>query len=354
MTPSPHHPIGAKGVGESATVGSPAAYVNAVIDALAHRACATSTCPSCPTGCGPPSRRRGAPSRAPAAGTAGAVTPELLDAAAELARRREPFVLATVVWRRGPSSGKPGAAALVLPDGTVRGWLGGACAEPTVVRESLLALETGEPSLLVMGEADDRRVPPGAQSVPMACASEGALEVYLEPMLPPPHVVVIGRSPAVGTLASLARALGWAATIVDDGGSTADRPDDVTLVTTLDLSKVEVDPRTAVVVATQGHYDEDGAGGGARHRRRLHRPRGVAGTGGRGVPAARGSRRAARGHGSGDGARRPRPGRHRPRRDRGGRPRPVGGPPDGRRAARRGRRRPPTARPPGRSTRCAG
>ncbi len=185
------------------------------------------------------------------------MTPELLDAAAELARRREPFVLATVVWRRGPSSGKPGAAALVLPDGTVRGWLGGACAEPTVVRESLLALETGEPSLLVMGEADDRRVPPGARSVPMACASEGALEVYLEPMLPPPHVVVIGRSPAVGTLASLARALGWAATIVDDGGSTADRPDDVTLVTTLDLSKVEVDPRTAIVVATQGHYDED-------------------------------------------------------------------------------------------------
>jgi aerobic carbon-monoxide dehydrogenase large subunit len=36
VTPSPHHPIGAKGVGESATVGSPAAYVNAVIDALAH------------------------------------------------------------------------------------------------------------------------------------------------------------------------------------------------------------------------------------------------------------------------------------------------------------------------------
>jgi xanthine dehydrogenase accessory factor len=185
------------------------------------------------------------------------MTPELLSQAAELTRRREAFVLATVVWRRGPSSGKPGAAALVLPDGSVRGWLGGACAEPTVIRESLAALASGEPCLLVLGEAGEARVPPGARSVPMACASEGALEVYLEPMLPPPHVVVIGRSPAAGTLASLARVLGWAATIVDDGGSTADRPDDVAVVTTLDLSKVEVDAQTAVVVATQGHYDED-------------------------------------------------------------------------------------------------
>ena len=185
------------------------------------------------------------------------MTPQVLELAADLARRREPFVLATVVWRRGPSSGKPGATAMILPDGTVRGWLGGACAEPTVVRESLMALETGEPCLLAMGQADERPLPEGARSAPMACASEGALDVYLQPMLPPPHVVVVGRSPAVGTLASLARALGWAATIVDDGGVGADRADGVPVVTTLDLSKVGVDARTCIVVATQGHYDED-------------------------------------------------------------------------------------------------
>jgi xanthine dehydrogenase accessory factor len=185
------------------------------------------------------------------------MTPQVLELAAELSRRREPFVLATVVWRRGPSSGKPGATALVQADGTVRGWLGGACAEPTVVRESLAALRAGEPSLLVMGEAEEAGLPPGARRVPLACASEGALEVYLEPMLPPPHVMVIGRSPAVGALASLARVLGWAATIVDDGGSPVDLPDDVAVVTTLDLSKAEVDARTAVVVATQGRDDED-------------------------------------------------------------------------------------------------
>jgi xanthine dehydrogenase accessory factor len=175
------------------------------------------------------------------------MTPQVLELAADLARRREPFVLATVVWARRPSSGRQGSAAVVLPDGTLRGWLGGACAEPTVVRESLLALEDGRPRLLVMGPTDERALPEGARSIPMACASEGALQVYLDPLLPPPHVVVIGRSPAVDTLAALAQALGWMATIVDDGGT--GEP--------LDMASLGVDAGTCVIVATQGHYDED-------------------------------------------------------------------------------------------------
>jgi xanthine dehydrogenase accessory factor len=90
----------------------------------------------------------------------------------------------------------------------------------------------------------------------MACASEGALEVYLEPMLPHPRVVVIGRSPAVDTLASLATTLGWRTTIVDDGGIGVDHPEGVPVLTSLDLSPLRIDERTCVVVATQGHYDE--------------------------------------------------------------------------------------------------
>jgi xanthine dehydrogenase accessory factor len=177
----------------------------------------------------------------------------VLEQAADLARQGDAFVLATVVWRREPSSGRPGAKALVLPDGTVRGWLGGACAEPTVVRESLDALATGEPRLLFLGQASDG-VPPGVTSVPMACASEGALEVYLEPVLPKPQVLVVGRSPAVDTLASLVRVLGWTVSIVDDGGAGADHPLGVLVTTSLD--DLAADGNTAVVVATQGHYDE--------------------------------------------------------------------------------------------------
>jgi xanthine dehydrogenase accessory factor len=181
------------------------------------------------------------------------LTASFLEQAAELARQGNAFVLATVVWRREPSSGRPGAKALVLADGTVKGWLGGACAESTVIRESLEALHTGEPRLLFFG-VDGEHVPDGVTFVPMACADEGAIEVYLEPVVPKPQVIVIGRTPAVETLASLARVLGWNPTIVDAGGSTLDHTTAVPVRTTLDLGTA--DSNTAIVVATQGHYYE--------------------------------------------------------------------------------------------------
>ena len=160
----------------------------------------------------------------------------MLSRAAALAVAGQPFAVATVTWRRGPSSGKGGSKALVHPDGTVEGWLGGACAEPTVVRHALEALQDGQPRLLMLGQLDDR---PGVTQVPMACSSEGAMEVFVDPVLPVPDVWVVGRSPAALTLVELAEVLGWSAHLVGDG---------------LDLGGVG--PRSVVVLATQGHYDE--------------------------------------------------------------------------------------------------
>ena len=184
--------------------------------------------------------------------------PEVLELANDLTRRGEPFVLATVVWRRAPSSGKEGSTALVTPDRRVRGWLGGACAEPTVIREALRALEEGTPRLLFLGPPEElaARGRDGVVTVPIACQSEGALEVYVEPVLPQPHLVVIGRSPAVGVLASMAGVLGWRTVVVDDGGLVEDYPGAGAVVTTLDLDRANVNERSIVVVATQGHYDE--------------------------------------------------------------------------------------------------
>ncbi|MET0800962.1 MAG: XdhC family protein [Actinomycetota bacterium] len=182
--------------------------------------------------------------------------PEVVRLAAELSARGRPYVLATVVWRRAPSSGKEGATALITPDREVRGWIGGACAEPTVVREALKAIDEGTPRLLFLGPPEEleahRR--DGVVSVPIACQSEGALEVYVEPVLPQPQIVAIGRSPAALALPRLARGLGWRSLAIDDGGTVADHDAD-TVVTSLDLGGV--DDRSYVVVATQGHYDED-------------------------------------------------------------------------------------------------
>jgi xanthine dehydrogenase accessory factor len=186
------------------------------------------------------------------------VKPEVLALAADLSRRGEPFVLATVVWRRAPSSGKEGSTALITADRRVRGWLGGACAEPTVIRESLKALEEGTPRLLFLGPPEElaARGRDGVVTVPIACQSEGALEVYVEPVLPQPHLVVIGRSPAVGTLASMAHALGWRTVVVDEGGTAEDYPAAGRVFTSLDLTEADVTERSVIVVATQGHYDE--------------------------------------------------------------------------------------------------
>ena len=185
--------------------------------------------------------------------------PEVLALAAEMAEGGQPFVLATVVWSRAPSSGKPGATALITPDRKVRGWIGGACAEPTVVREALRTLEDGQPRLLFLGSPEElaEHGRAGVVTVPIACASEGALEVYVEPVLPAPHLVVIGRSPAVDALAKMAASLGWRTAVVDDGGTVAAHPGVATVVERLDLAAAAVTSSSCVVVATQGHYDED-------------------------------------------------------------------------------------------------
>ena len=182
----------------------------------------------------------------------------MLELASALSARGEPFVLATVVWRRAPSSGREGATALITPDRKVRGWVGGACAEPTVVREALRALDDGEPRLLYLGPPEELagHEREGVVTVPIACQSEGALEVYVEPVLPQPQLVAIGRSPAAVALAAMAPALGWRSVLVDDGGDAADHPS-LQVLGSLDMLAGAVDGRSFVVVATQGHYDEE-------------------------------------------------------------------------------------------------
>ncbi len=171
------------------------------------------------------------------------MTDAILAEAAALSERGDAFVLATVVWRRAPSSGQLGSKALILADGTMRGWLGGACAQPTVRREALTSLDDGRTRLLLLGLPAEAAAAfgEGVVVVPMECGSEGALAVSLEPVVPTPLVVAIGRSPAVDTMASLARELGWRAVVVESPEDLASQP---------------VDPGTAVVVATQGHDDE--------------------------------------------------------------------------------------------------
>ncbi|HEY6494663.1 MAG TPA: XdhC family protein [Trebonia sp.] len=171
----------------------------------------------------------------------------VLERMSELARGGQTFALATVVWRQGPSSSKQGSRAIITSDGRLDGWIGGACAEPAVIRAAKEVMADGNARLLLLGAPDqvgqsfNTGVPEGMTVVPISCQSEGALQVYIEPVFPVPHLVIVGRSPMAHTLAELARALGWS----------------TDLLSTQDFAPGHADMRSMVVVATQGHGDED-------------------------------------------------------------------------------------------------
>jgi xanthine dehydrogenase accessory factor len=167
----------------------------------------------------------------------------VLERASELARQGRAFAMATVVWRQGPSSGQLGSRAIITADGEVQGWIGGACAEPVVIREARQVISDGESRLLLLGTPDQfgETVPEGMTVVPIACQSEGALEVFIEPVQPAPRLVIVGRSPMAQTLADLAGALGWRTALMGSRESSA----------------ADADGHSMVVVATQGHGDEE-------------------------------------------------------------------------------------------------
>jgi len=166
----------------------------------------------------------------------------MVEKADELSRQGVELALATVVWRQAPSSGHQGARAIITADGEMHGWVGGACAEPVVIREAQRVIADRKPRLILLGTPDQfGELPEGMTFVPMACQSEGAMELYIEPVIPSPHLVVVGRSPMATTLVDLATALGWRVDLFDAAG----------------FATEDVGTGSVVVVATQGHGDEE-------------------------------------------------------------------------------------------------
>jgi xanthine dehydrogenase accessory factor len=147
-----------------------------------------------------------------------------------LIEERVPFVEATVVRARRPASVRPGATALVLGDGRIDGFVGGACAEESVRLHALRALETGEALLLRIepdrGEGDATE---GAVTVHNPCVSGGGLEIFLEPRLPAARVHVVGDTPIALALGELGRDLGYDMA-PHAGGDLELAPDDLAVV----------------------------------------------------------------------------------------------------------------------------
>ncbi len=181
---------------------------------------------------------------------------DLLTRAHDLAARGQACALATVVRVERPASARPGMKAIIHADGTLEGWVGGACAHPVVVREALRLLREGTPALIGLHPPDALGAPrPGVVYHPMTCHSGGSLEVYIEPMLPIPDLLVIGDAPVVEALADLGRLQGFAVSVAGSASSTGQGDAGPRL--SLRQLRDRITPRTYVVVATMGAYDEE-------------------------------------------------------------------------------------------------
>jgi len=166
---------------------------------------------------------------------------ELLELAADLARRGEPFVLATVVRRESYSSAHQGDMAVITADGGYHGWLGGNCTQPIVKSEAARALRDGQPRLVSLSPEPDREARAGVIALPMRCHSGGTVDIYLEPVLPAPRLLLYGESPAARALAQLGKAMGYR---VESAGDAAPAPS-------------RANEELFAVVATMGENDED-------------------------------------------------------------------------------------------------
>jgi xanthine dehydrogenase accessory factor len=166
----------------------------------------------------------------------------ILELAYQLTQVGEPFVLATVAWCEAPTSAKPGAQALIRANGEMTGWIGGSCAQPVVLREAARLLrEGGDPYLLRLGASETSIPRSGMRNFPMSCTSGGVLDIYMEPHLPQPQLVLIGDSPVIAALSRLAPVVNFS----------------VQQQSHADLSSIKVNEQTYILVASHGQYDED-------------------------------------------------------------------------------------------------
>jgi xanthine dehydrogenase accessory factor len=156
---------------------------------------------------------------------------ELLDLARELNARREPYALVTVVRAVAPTSAYLGAQAIVLADGTLHGWIGGGCAKDVVIGAAQAAIARGEPKLVRISN-DRLQHDEDVEQHTMSCASNGTIELFIQPYSSRSALCVLGNTPAADEARFLAARLRI---------RLADTPDEAPVV----------------LVATQGQGDED-------------------------------------------------------------------------------------------------
>jgi xanthine dehydrogenase accessory factor len=159
------------------------------------------------------------------------------------------FAVATVVRVEGSSSARRGSKAIIDCEGKlVTGWVGGGCAESAVKSEALKCIETGRPQLITLDMRDEEL------GLGMPCG--GKMDVFIEPVLPKPELLIVGHGRIAETLSALGHFMGLDITVNDPGADSTSFPDASRLVTEdFDLTETPIGPKTYVVIATQHKRD---------------------------------------------------------------------------------------------------
>jgi xanthine dehydrogenase accessory factor len=185
---------------------------------------------------------------------------QFLNRANELLAKGQSFAVAIVVRYDAPISGKPGDKAIITVDGKLWGWIGGGCAQPAVIREALKALGDGRARFVRISPAATPGAPSGIVEYNMTCHSGGTLDIFIEPILAKPQILILGRSPVARTLAQLGKGIGYSVSVVAQGADRENFPDADILRNDLNLNELAITPQTFIVVSTQGEQDEEAMG----------------------------------------------------------------------------------------------
>jgi xanthine dehydrogenase accessory factor len=194
------------------------------------------------------------------------LTTDLFAAAQRLQQQREPYALVSVVRTQAPSSARAGDKALVTAQGIVHGWIGGGCAQPAVLNTVRRALQDGRARLIRVAPAepeapgDAAAAADGTVQFGMSCHSGGTIELFIDPILPPTRLVVIGDSPVAVALAGLAPRVGLPVTVIARGADPQRFADAGQVIESDEAAAVagQVAAGSWVVVATQGRRDLPG------------------------------------------------------------------------------------------------
>jgi xanthine dehydrogenase accessory factor len=175
----------------------------------------------------------------------------------ELTQQGIPFATAQIVRAENPTSAKPGDKAVITAEGVMYGWIGGSCAQPTVIKEALRALADSTPRFIRLSTDPHLHAPrPGLQDLPMTCFSGGTLEIYIEPQLPAPRLLVVGSLPVAQALVQLGKAMNYYVITVDLDTKGAGMPTADETLTDLSQIRERITPLTYIVIASHGNYDE--------------------------------------------------------------------------------------------------